>query len=98
MYGTVAFMKVKPGKLDELMALTQEETRDRRMRGFVADYVYRMDDDPDRLCLVVLFSDKESYVKNAQDPEQDKWYRRIRELLEADPEWHDGEVIQHTQA
>ena len=30
---------------------------------------------------------------NADDPEQDKWYQEMRQHLEADPAWHDGEII-----
>jgi len=43
--------------------------------------------------LVVLFDSKENYVANANSPEQDKEYRKLRDLLAADPHWHDGEVI-----
>ena len=29
---------------------------------------------------------------NAADPEQNTWYRRMREQLEEDPWWEDGEI------
>ena len=48
---------------------------------------------PDELILVAVFRDRESYRANADDPEQDKWYRQLREHLQADPEWTDGEVV-----
>jgi hypothetical protein len=35
-----------------------------------------------------------AYRKNSESPEQDKWFRERRALLEADPEWHDGTIIE----
>ena len=32
-------------------------------------------------------------VANADSPAQDARYRQFRALLEADPEWHDGEIV-----
>jgi quinol monooxygenase YgiN len=93
MYGTVAHMKVKPGQVDALTALSQESVNQRRPKGYLGEYVYQLDRDTNEVVLVVLFQDKESYVANANDPEQDKEYRRFRDLLEADPVWHDGEII-----
>ncbi len=55
--------------------------------------MYRLDNDPQDLLLAVLFTDRDAYVRNADDPAQDVEYRKLRELLERDPEWHDGEVI-----
>ena len=62
----------------------------RQIDGFVSAYVY--DTGGDELWGVAVFRDEESYRANANDPEQDKWYRRLREHLEADPEWHDGAI------
>ncbi len=52
-----------------------------------------MDADPNELYMVVWFTDKAAYQKNAASPGQDKRYQELRALLAADPEWHDGEVI-----
>jgi quinol monooxygenase YgiN len=84
-------MKVKPGKLDELMNLMRSGGRD--TKGYVGEIVYRMDSDPNEIMLVVLFQDKESYHANANDPEMHKDYEEYRALLDADPEWNDGEII-----
>jgi hypothetical protein len=35
---------------------------------------------------------------NAASPEQDAAYRKLREVLAADPEWHDGAIIATDQA
>jgi heme-degrading monooxygenase HmoA len=90
MYGTVARFRVKPGmeqKLQETMS------GDENIPGYVGAIVYKMDDNPNEMYLAVVFDSKEAYVKNADSPEQDARYREFREMLEADPEWHDGEVV-----
>jgi quinol monooxygenase YgiN len=92
MYGTIARFRVKPGKTEELMALDQQY-KEMSPPGLVAQYVYRMDADPDTYYLVVAFDSKESYVANANSPEQDTRYRQFAELLEGEPEWHDGEIV-----
>jgi quinol monooxygenase YgiN len=92
MYGTVARMRVKPGmqaKLEQDMAQYEQLN----VPGFVSTTVYRMDRDPNEIYLAVVFEDKKSYHANAADPKQDERYRAMRDLLEADPEWNDGEIV-----
>jgi quinol monooxygenase YgiN len=92
MYGTIARLHLRPGaekQLQEALAVI----RDRQAQGFVASYLYKMDEDPNVFMLAVLFADGETYHRNADDPAQDRDYRVMRELLDADPEWHDGEVV-----
>ncbi len=91
MYGTVARMRMKPGMEARYAELTRE-VEARQVPGFVAQVTYRMDADPNECYLAVVFESKEAYVANANDPEQDAMYRKFRELLDADPEWHDGEI------
>ena len=43
--------------------------------------------------LVVGFDNREAYRANANDPRMNERYLQYRELLEADPEWHDGEIV-----
>jgi heme-degrading monooxygenase HmoA len=64
-----------------------------RIPGLVREYVYRTDADPNEYFLAVLFESRETYEANATTPEQHARYLQYRELLEADPEWHDGEVV-----
>lgn len=92
MYGTVARLRVKPGKEKELVELSQDESG-LDIPGYIVQYVYRMDNDPQEYYLVVIFKDRASYVANADSPEQDARYRKFRALLESDPEWHDGELV-----
>ena len=91
MYGTIARMRVLPGKEAELEQVITQGAQD--IPGFVFAHVYRLDDDPQDLMLVVGFDGKDTYHTNAQSPEQHEAYEAYRALLEADPEWHDGEII-----
>jgi quinol monooxygenase YgiN len=92
MYGTIARLQLRPGAEKQLLeALAAMRTR--QVAGFVASHLYRMDEDADVLMLAVLFADRETYARNADDPAQDSEYRLLRACLESDPEWHDGEVV-----
>jgi heme-degrading monooxygenase HmoA len=85
-------MRAKPGSEQLLQALMREEEA-RSIPGYVSSTVYRMDDDPNTYMLAVIFESREAYVANANSPEQDADYRKMLELLEGPPEWHDGEII-----
>lgn len=93
MYGTIARMKVKSGKMDELKQQMADFDTNRQPKGYLGEIIYQMDSNPNEIMLAVFFDSKESYHANANSPEQDKEYRKMRDLLDADPEWHDGEVI-----
>lgn len=91
MYGTVARMRVKPGAESGLLEQMRDDVN--RVPGFVSAQLYRSDTDPREFWLAVVFMDRESYRANADSPEQNESYMQMRELLEADPEWHDGEIV-----
>ena len=78
MYGSIFRMKVKPGREADVVGLVKEWNTTRLTQGRGA---------------LAVFQDKASYSANADDPEQDGWYRRLRENLESDPEWEDGEYV-----
>lgn len=92
MYGTVARMKIKPGSEAKLTA-DMAQYDDLKIPGFVSSMVYRMDSDPNEVYMAVVFKDKASYHANARDPKQDERFKKMRASLQADPEWHDGEII-----
>jgi quinol monooxygenase YgiN len=93
MYGTVARMKIKPGKMDDFLKSMEGGSQDRATRGYMGEIVYKMDSNPNEVMLCVFFKDKESYHANANSPEMNKEYEQYRALLDADPQWNDGEVI-----
>lgn len=92
MYGTVARLKLLPGKEEELMAQVKvyEELN---VPGFIAAATYRADAGDNEYWLAVIFESKESYRANAEDPAQDDRFQKMRAILAGEPEWHDGEVI-----
>jgi quinol monooxygenase YgiN len=93
MFGTIAHGKVQPGKDAEFVAIGTKWTRERgESTGVVASYLFKLEEAPGSYCIVGIFRDRERYRANAADPETDRWYRKMRETLTADPEWHDGEV------
>jgi quinol monooxygenase YgiN len=87
MYGTVARIVLKPGSRERFIALWHEVDA-QGFPGRVAEYLYRSDTDPDELYLAVVFASAEAYRRNAESPAMDASYRRLRELMVADPEWH----------
>jgi len=91
MYGTVARFRVRPGMEDRLQELEREQGP--AVPGMVFQHVYQMDTDPRELYLVVAFESREAYRANATSPEQNERYQQYRELLETEPEWHDGEIV-----
>jgi heme-degrading monooxygenase HmoA len=94
MYGTVARFSLRPGAEAAMQALVEEFDRnDPGIAGFRGEIVYRTDRDSNEYYLAVLFESREAYVANAGSPAQHQRYLRLRELLTADPEWHDGEVV-----
>lgn len=95
MYGTIFRLRVKPGREADVLAMIEEWWCERapQVAGVRADYLFRPDGASGELVGVALFADRESYRANAEDPDQDRWYRRFRALLEADPQWEDGEVV-----
>jgi heme-degrading monooxygenase HmoA len=93
LYGTIAKMKLKPGAEDKMMH-AMEGSEDGR-EGHVATYVFKSDADPNVHFVTTIFESKSAYKKFADSPEQSKRFHQMRELLAADPDWHDGEVIHH---
>jgi heme-degrading monooxygenase HmoA len=89
MYGTIAKMKILPGREQDLMNLANQ-----RPAGIVFEHVYKLDSGNDEYMVVVGFESKDAYRKNAESPEMHQQYLEYRKFLAADPEWHDGEIIQ----
>ena len=89
MYGTVMRARVKPGQRESLMQQMRDMDRRRRPEGLEAVELAWEDRDRDRMLMIVHFRDRESYVANAQAPEQDREYREMLAYLDGEPEWID---------
>ena len=94
MYGTVARIRVKQENREQLRKVTSNQDYS-DVSGFVTSYIL-FEDGGDTAWLFAIFSDREAYERNADDPAQHERFVEYRALLEDDPEWHDGEVEQDT--
>jgi quinol monooxygenase YgiN len=92
MYGTIARMRLKPGMDERILQFSRDLERV-QIPGSVASYAYRMDTEPNVYYLAVVFESKAAYVANANSPDQDARYRQLLDLLDGEPEWHDGEIV-----
>jgi quinol monooxygenase YgiN len=92
MYGTVMRGKATPGNRQAVVAVMGEGLD---AAGFRATYVLLPDGDEDAVVAAVIFDDREAYSANAHDPATEAWYERFRALLEADPEWTDGQWVSY---
>jgi hypothetical protein len=90
MYGTLMRANVTPGNRETVVALMGEGAG---AKGFQATHVLWPDDDDRTVIAAILFEDDATYSANAHDPATEEWYGRFRALLEADPEWTDGEWV-----
>ena len=97
MFGTVARIRIKPGKTEEMKAIAAEIT-DADPPGFVSNYVLRSKDDPNEIWLVALFESEQAYYDNAERPETNAQYEKWMQLTDGQPEWHDVHVEQVNQA
>lgn len=93
MYGTVARVRVKPGMEARFLEYGNQIDTD-PPPGHVRGYVYQMDRNSREYFLVVMFESREAYRANAESPEQHQQFLQMMEMLEAEPEWNDGEVVQ----
>ena len=95
MYGSIFRLQPRAGREGDTVALFEEWWRERAQRvpGARASYVLRTENGSGELIAVAVFTDREHYRANAADSGQDEWYRRLRETLESDPQWEDGEFV-----
>ncbi len=92
MYGTIAHMRFKAENKQALVDNLTSQTRV-DVPGFVSARLLFPDDRPGEAYLAAVFEDRDSYMKNADSPEQHDRYVQMRALLDADPEWTDGEWV-----
>jgi len=88
-YGTVGRMKVKPGKMPDLVAL-MSDPQGASARGFRFTSLL-VADEGNEAVVTVIFDDKDSYFEMVHDPKTDENFGKIKALLEDEPSWTDGE-------
>lgn len=95
MYGTIAHFRIRPGVKDEFINV-MDSFGDAVIAGWIADYYFQLEEDSDEFYLVAIFTDKETYLANADSADQHQRYLIFRSYLVDDPEWHDGFVVSAT--
>ena len=95
MYGTIARFRLKPGAKDEFIQAMDSFGED-MIAGWLADYYFQMNNDPDEFYLVAIFKDRDSYEANADSLEQHERYLKFRSYLVEDPQWNDGFIVSAT--
>ena len=95
MFGSIYTMRPLPGQETNIAAHFRLWERERRpaVSGAVGGYLFRSKSTPSDLIGVTVFDSEDNYRTNANDPKQEEWYRSLRRMLEADPEWNDGDVL-----
>ena len=84
-------MKAQPGKRQAVIDhFAQGEESTRESKGFVRAIVVTSNDDPDEVMAGVRFDSAENYNANSNDPRTGAWYRELRAMLAADPDWFNG--------
>ena len=88
-------MKVRRGQEQKVAQIFEEWDRERKpnLEGEPGGFLLKPDNKAGELFGAAIFEDKAAYMANADDPERDRWYGRLRPLLPADPEWEDGEHL-----
>ena len=92
-------MKVLPGKAEELVKLMSSGEGEARLKaaGWTGNIVGRRKDNPDEVWVCVTWDTSERYYANAESPEQNADFERMRSLLAADPEWFDCDLLDREQ-
>jgi hypothetical protein len=90
MYGTVGRVKVAKENQQKLVE-TLKGQGNANTPGFKQAFVMFPENREGEGILVAMFEDRDSYWKNANDPEQDKRYQEFAKYFDSEPEWSDGE-------
>jgi hypothetical protein len=94
MFGTVAHSRLKEGvTVDQLKALFAGSDINDTAIGSVALLVFESTSDPRDIWIATAFESRDAYFKNANSPEQNARFERMRAVMEGTPEWHDGNVV-----
>jgi len=93
MFGTISRMRLKEGvTIDQLKDEIGNEND--RPASSLALIVLQSVDDPREVWVAGAFESRDAYFQNADSPEQNARFERMRALVEGGPpEWHDGNVV-----
>ena len=90
-YGTIMIGKLKTPGTGQALVDAAKKWEERKVPGFLGSYSLLADDGA-TVVACVTFETKDSYLKLADSPEQDDWWRSVMApMLAGDPQWIDGE-------
>lgn len=94
MLGTIGHARVKSGHTDQLNVLFQEwkDTIRPKVPGAFLEVSGHRAGAPDEMVFLALAQDEATYRALADMPEQDAFFRKMVEHLEAEPTWEDVEM------
>lgn len=95
MFGTVGRAHIKPENKEKFVQVLERQGYDQQVSGFVRSYLMFPENRENEVLLVAMFTDRDTYYRNADDPTQHERYVEYRALLEDDPEWTDGEWLEY---
>jgi len=95
MYGTIVHVRVKTGCEEEFLKLCGEIGIG-RVPGQRALFIYQMDSNSRDFYIVIIFHSHAAYLENFLSPLQYERFARFTDLLDWQPEWHDGQIILNT--
>lgn len=93
-------MNVKPGQMDALLAMMSDPGMEAEMksRGWEMDITGVSKNNPNEFWGAVVWDTSERYYANADSPEQNAVYEKMRAMLTGDPEWFDCDVLSESRA
>ena len=92
--------KVLPGKRQALFDHFDKWLRDQKAHaiGYERTILVASNTDTNEFMGAARWDNTANYVRNANRPEQDAWFRELRSYLESDPEWFDGTLEREADA
>lgn len=89
---TLFRFKALPGKRQAVLDQFDRWEREQKSKatGFQQTVLVASNNDPNEFMAGVRWDNTANYMKNADRPEQDAWFRELRSNLASDPEWFDG--------
>jgi quinol monooxygenase YgiN len=92
--------KVLPGKRQAVLNHFERWEREQKSEaaGFRRSILVSSNNDPNEFMGAVRWDNTANYMKNANRPEQDAWFRELRSNLASDPEWFDGTLERESKA
>jgi len=97
---TLFRFKALPGRRQALLDQFDRWEREQKSKatGFQQTVLVASNNDPNEFMGAVRWDSTANYMKNANRPEQDAWFRELRSNLASDPEWFDGTLERESKA